>query len=1145
MLITNVTGNFFLKENDTATEMHLAVQEVDGTPIDLSAASKVEVVIGTLEGRYLTKVPTILDAPGEFTFGLDEGDMLPTGDNLLEVHIFDETNSKRVAPSKGHYKLKVQRTIGALGLTVTTYTLDYFLSEVNRILFGLPQLLERGEALADRMDGLIVENEQLLDDMNLALGETRTATVDAIGATAASELATQAAQQATVEADAATAEAIQATLDADNATQASIAQTQAAQTATQNANTAAQYANEYGQEAEFQAFQAENATVDAQDATRAANTATDNANAASSRANTSAGRADTATTSANTAASAANTAATEANTARDSANLAASLADGIATELRGYDNAIATFSLETRYLKHQFVRFDGNTYKAKVETQGNPLPVAPARSNEWFDLVAEKGEKGDMGTGISILGKVDTVSELPASGSPGDAYLIGANIHIWDGDGWLDGGPIQGPQGEIGPQGEVGVGLQYSWNGSQLGVKRADESTYTYRDLKGEKGDKGDNAKIITLDFVIPATDTTQVDGNLINVHNYVYDAATDSIQFYQNSRILYPGEDFEMEDGTFRLLNWTGYDDPANVTFYIKVTRSVFDIDPVQSHATVVGALGYTPARSEDITQVVYDLEEADTRLTAQLAQIATNPATFGALGNGIQDDTDFIQNAIDNGNEIQLTGIFKVTKPITIPSNKKINGKNAKIVANSSQFTVLNVIGSNVLIENVEIEGAGNTSHASAGNLIKCSGTDNGAGNAPTYIKNVTIKNCKLHKAGNAGVLASYVDNLNVENCEIKDVGYVGVGATSCKNSKTNGNDIGNILPGATVGQGVNAYAVYWSQVNSSDTVRHPVSQNCESNDNTISNIPWEGLDTHGGVDIRFLNNTIRNTPVGIAIIKSDNELGQTLDGVNKATILNNRIYDCSSGVALSAVSDTKFHTDIHISGNTIESCGGSSSGGIVIGHVRNIIVSANAINKCKGSAILLRGHVYGISATGNSFKDIYNESTDSSAFADGILIRNDYVEGVFFGNMLFTSGEITATKLNQHGLRFDISVANMNVEMGSNNFEDADVARYSLTAAQSATMQPPIIQRGRAFITPTTTTNIATTNVTLPKKYFGNTTYDVIASLVATGSQLLTVEANRVDTKTISVTIKKVDGQNFASTANVAVSWVTSGF
>lgn len=822
MLITNVTGNFFLKENDTATEMHLAVQEVDGTPIDLSAASKVEVVIGTLEGRYLTKTPTLLDKTGEFTFGLDEGDMLPTGDNLLEVHIFDETNSKRVAPSKGHYKLKVQRTVGALGLTVTTYTLDYFLSEVNRILFGLPQLLARGEALADRMDVLIEESEQVLDEMYTATDDSRTATANSIEATAAAELATQDAQRATVEADTATAEAIQATLDADNATQASIAQTQAANDATSGADAATMRANAAAGEAEHQANQAENAAQDANNATLAANTATDNANAASSRANTSASRADTAATNANNAANAANTAATEANTARDSANLAASLADGIATELRGYDNAIVPFSLETRYLKHQTVRFDGSTYKAKVETQGNPLPVAPARSNEWFDLVAEKGEKGDMGTGISILGKVDTVSELPASGSPGDAYLIGVNIHIWNGDGWLDGGPIQGPQGEIGPQGEVGVGLQYSWNGSQLGVKRADESTYTYRDLKGEKGDKGDNAKIITLDFVIPATDTTQVDGNLINVHDYVYDAAADSIQFYQNSRILYPGEDFEMEDGTFRLLNWTGYDDPANVTFYIKVTRSVFDIDPVQSHATVVGALGYTPARSEDITQVVYDLEEADTRLTAQLAQTAqvVNVKSFGAVGDNVTDDSEAFEKAYDyavtNGLTLYIPNPsveYKLSRPFKINTGIKIVGESKhKTVLNFSSMPSGSVfeIAKTTSTLNVEIESLYVKGNKSIG-LFDIGSSDPSKSLTDSHFRNIyarifklgikttrswmnTFTNCRFHDCTQPFDFESQTNATHFDTCSFTTFSQQGK-FSNCEGITFTGANISNI--------------------------------------------------------------------------------------------------------------------------------------------------------------------------------------------------------------------------------------------------------------------------------------------------------------------------------------------------------------
>lgn len=50
---------------------------------------------------------------------------------------------------------------------------------------------------------------------------------------------------------------------------------------------------------------------------------------------------------------------------------------------------------------------------------------------------------------------------------------------------------IEGPQGEEGPQGPPGCSVQYTWNGTKLGIKREDEASYTYVDLKGPKGDIG------------------------------------------------------------------------------------------------------------------------------------------------------------------------------------------------------------------------------------------------------------------------------------------------------------------------------------------------------------------------------------------------------------------------------------------------------------------------------------------------------------------------------------------------------------------------------------------------------------------------------------------------------------------------------
>lgn len=82
-----------------------------------------------------------------------------------------------------------------------------------------------------------------------------------------------------------------------------------------------------------------------------------------------------------------------------------------------------------------------------------------------FDFIIPKGEKGDQGTGISIKGTVPNSGALPPTGNtPGDMWIASDTGHgwTWDGDSWVDAGPIQGPvgppgiQGPVGPKGDTG-----------------------------------------------------------------------------------------------------------------------------------------------------------------------------------------------------------------------------------------------------------------------------------------------------------------------------------------------------------------------------------------------------------------------------------------------------------------------------------------------------------------------------------------------------------------------------------------------------------------------------------------------------------------------------------------------------------------
>lgn len=99
-------------------------------------------------------------------------------------------------------------------------------------------------------------------------------------------------------------------------------------------------------------------------------------------------------------------------------------------------------------------------------------------------------------------------------------------------------GPVgpEGKQGEQGPIGPTGVGLQFLWDGTRLGVKREDQLDYTFMNLaggqgpvgprgstgatgqqgpKGNKGDKGDRGPSIQLQV------QTDGEGNQILAKRY------------------------------------------------------------------------------------------------------------------------------------------------------------------------------------------------------------------------------------------------------------------------------------------------------------------------------------------------------------------------------------------------------------------------------------------------------------------------------------------------------------------------------------------------------------------------------------------------------------------------------------------------
>lgn len=122
---------------------------------------------------------------------------------------------------------------------------------------------------------------------------------------------------------------------------------------------------------------------------------------------------------------------------------------------------------------------------------------------QYVDLRGAKGDKGDPGTSLKILGNYDTLEELklayPDGSNLDGGFMIGVNYYYWGIDGWTNAGPLQGPQGEQGeqgPQGEVGKSLEFAWSGTELGVRLEGQTEYQCVNLKGAKGDPGNDAEV-------------------------------------------------------------------------------------------------------------------------------------------------------------------------------------------------------------------------------------------------------------------------------------------------------------------------------------------------------------------------------------------------------------------------------------------------------------------------------------------------------------------------------------------------------------------------------------------------------------------------------------------------------------------------
>ncbi|MCA9287786.1 MAG: right-handed parallel beta-helix repeat-containing protein [Phycisphaerales bacterium] len=230
----------------------------------------------------------------------------------------------------------------------------------------------------------------------------------------------------------------------------------------------------------------------------------------------------------------------------------------------------------------------------------------------------------------------------------------------------------------------------------------------------------------------------------------------------------------------------------------------------------------------------------------------------------------------------------------------------------------------------------------------------------------RHLTFSRCDFRETGGVGLHIAYGEDIDITECRFLDIGYAGAQLRSCDHGRFSRNTIKRIGPG---GAQNNAYGVSLTHNSNgwpaSESDR-PFCSDWWISDNYIEDIPWEGIDGHGGWRVYISHNTIRNTKLGISSAQSSGEAEEYAGGPN--WIESNYVYcdpgharsNTGYGINVSGGRDRRSLGSV-VRNNHLEykgSSGSSNAGAIMIGSCRTTIVHGNYIDGIGTAGVAVRG-------------------------------------------------------------------------------------------------------------------------------------------------------------------------------------------
>lgn len=239
----------------------------------------------------------------------------------------------------------------------------------------------------------------------------------------------------------------------------------------------------------------------------------------------------------------------------------------------------------------------------------------------------------------------------------------------------------------------------------------------------------------------------------------------------------------------------------------------------------------------------------------------------TAGAV-TGLQEDIDTrlpvvstyaaLVDAVAAGGLVQVgSAPITITAKLSVTLPTRIVGGNFVLPADAG-YPAFEVTSSNVKFDGCQFTGAGTgAAYSIDSRFIYAWGT------LTTYLKNVHVTNCTMVGSQTENIRFVCVRDFSVTNNTMDDFLYAGFLGLSVEDGSVSHNVVSNAIMKSPV---VNVYGIALSDSVNTVAAR---SRNIKVIGNTVKNIPWEGIDTHGGDTIIVQGNTVISCVRGIALV------------------------------------------------------------------------------------------------------------------------------------------------------------------------------------------------------------------------------------------------------------------------------------